>query len=106
MEILMIALLSGFGEEILFRGWLLPLVGYPISSLLFGILHFPMKKSLRIWTGFALLMGFVLGALVLLTDSIWTAACAHTLTNYLGFTIIMGLKTRKHHFIEAVEIEG
>jgi membrane protease YdiL (CAAX protease family) len=36
-----IALLAGIGEEIVFRGWLQPVLGLWLTSLLFAVLHFP-----------------------------------------------------------------
>lgn len=35
------ALLAGIGEEIVFRGWLQPVLGLWLTSLLFAVLHFP-----------------------------------------------------------------
>ena len=48
-----LAFLSSFAEEILFRGVLLHYTGFWISSIIFGLLHFPVKKFLVPWTVFA-----------------------------------------------------
>ena len=45
-HILLLALLSAFGEEILFRGVLHPRLGLLPTALLFALLHFPYKRSM------------------------------------------------------------
>lgn len=51
LDILLVAALAGFAEELLFRGLLLPRMGLMASSVLFGFLHGPEFKlwSLALW---------------------------------------------------------
>lgn len=81
-EILAIALASGLAEEIVFRGWLLNEVGLFWSSLLFGAVHVPPTRNWLYWPLFAFLMGLVLGALCLWTDSLIYAVLVHAGINF------------------------
>ena len=83
-RILGLALLSGFGEEVLFRGVLLPRMGIVPSALLFAALHFPFKRSLIPWTGFALALGLVLGWMTEFYQSLWPAIVLHFAINYFN----------------------
>lgn len=83
-RILALALLSGFGEEVLFRGVLLPRMGIFLSALLFAALHFPFKRSLIPWTGFALVLGLVLGGLTEYFQSLWPAIVLHFAINFFN----------------------
>lgn len=83
-HILLLALLSAFGEEILFRGVLLHYTGLWISSALFAVLHFPYRPSLRPWSLFALVMGLALGWLTQWSATLWPAVLVHFLVNYVN----------------------
>lgn len=86
--ILLLAAASGVAEEALFRGALLPLLGLPASTLLFGLMHFPAHRALRVWTLFALAAGLGFALLTLAAGSALPAMLAHALTNALGFSRI------------------
>ena len=71
-DILLIAALSSVGEEMFFRGILLPGLGHVLSSpwlglaassLIFGLLHVPASLRMVPWTLQAVAMGFLLGFL-------------------------------------------
>ena len=83
-EILVLALLSGFGEEILFRGVLLGRLGLWWSSLLFAAMHFPFRRTLWPWTLFAGVIGVVLGGVTLWAETLWPAIFAHLTINYFN----------------------
>ncbi len=83
-HMLWLALLSGFGEEVLFRGVLQPRLGLLVATLLFGLLHFPFRRSLWPWTLFALAMGAVLGDLTAWSGTLWPAILLHFLVNYFN----------------------
>ena len=74
-----LALASGIAEELLFRGVLLPLIGFWFSSAVFGLLH--RGPGLGGWTLFAALAGLLLGGLFLLTGGLLAPAAAHVLIN-------------------------
>lgn len=72
-EIGTLAMLSGFSEEIFFRGTLQREIGIIGASLLFGLLH-PLNLSYVIW---AASVGFVFGALYQLTGSLLPPILCH-----------------------------
>ena len=83
-QIIIIALMSGIAEEVFFRGGIQPLIGLVPTSLIFGILHFPVNRSLLPWTIFAVLMGFLLGELYIATNCLWVPIITHVMVNCLN----------------------
>ncbi|MCZ6473676.1 MAG: CPBP family intramembrane metalloprotease [SAR324 cluster bacterium] len=83
-EILLLSLLSAFGEEILFRGVLHPRLGLWPTALLFGFFHFPYRRWLLPWTGFALVLGVSMGLLTDWFGSLWPALLLHFMVNYFN----------------------
>jgi membrane protease YdiL (CAAX protease family) len=95
--ILALALAAGFGEELLFRGWLQPritdLVGYPhgvttgiiVASLAFGICHW------MNWTYalLATLIGVYLGVVAQWTNGILAAAVAHSTYDFVVLWVLL-----------------
>jgi uncharacterized protein len=79
--IAVLALLSAFGEELLFRGLLQPWVGLIGQALLFGIVHQMPGPSRWVWVTWAMLIGLALGALFALTGSLVGPIMAHALIN-------------------------
>jgi membrane protease YdiL (CAAX protease family) len=73
-----IALLSGFTEELFFRGVLLPEMGLAPSSLCFGALH----ALCLVYFVWATVIGAGLGALALTSDSLVVPIVAHTTYNF------------------------
>lgn len=71
-----LALVSSFGEELLFRGALQPFAGLWITSALFGLLHMG-PGPLSAWSFWAMLAGLLLGWLFEATGSLWPAILAH-----------------------------
>ncbi len=80
-EILLLAIASGLGEEILFRGVLQPVIGYIPASVIFGVIHTGPSRKFVAWTVFALAIGFLFGAIVLWRGSILSVVTAHALVN-------------------------
>jgi membrane protease YdiL (CAAX protease family) len=85
--VLAISLGPGFGEELLFRGYIQtrlverhsPLVGIIVTSLLFGLMHMdPLQSTLTVF------MGGYLGFLACRFGTIWPAVGAHALNNGLS----------------------
>jgi len=84
LEALLLALLSGLAEELLFRGALWPNLGLLGTTLLFGLVHVIPKRSLWVMPLFATLAGLLLGLLRLGTESVWPPVLAHVLVNALN----------------------
>jgi len=76
-----VALASAVGEELLFRGLLVPLLGVVASSLLFGALHQMRGRARWGWVAWATLMGLALGALFAATGSLVGPIVAHAIVN-------------------------
>ncbi|GBF78873.1 CPBP family intramembrane glutamic endopeptidase [Aphanothece sacrum] len=87
-DIIWLGLLPGLSEELLFRGVMLPALGFNltaviISSLVFGILHL---SSIQQWpyVVWATIVGFVLGYSALITGNLVVPIVAHILTNLVS----------------------
>lgn len=84
-SIVLVAVLSGVGEEILFRGWLQTQTGIVIASVLFGVAHIWGKEGIP-YGLYAIGMGVVLGGLFEYTGrNLWAPVLAHAVNNLLGF---------------------
>jgi membrane protease YdiL (CAAX protease family) len=80
-ELVGLAVLSGVGEEALFRGALQPLVGLIPASLLFGLLHVGPDRRYLAWTLSAVVAGFLFGLLYRTTGGLLAPVAAHVLHN-------------------------
>lgn len=91
-QALLLALLSGIAEELLFRGVLLPPLlarfgvpgGLLLGALLFGVVHVGPDRRFLGWTAFAFGMGIALGALALGTGSLVAPIACHVQVNALN----------------------
>lgn len=94
----LMAVLSGFVEETLFRGLILRALrptgiwrAALISAALFGGMHILNVLSISspayalLQVGYAAAIGFAYAALVIRTGTIWPLILAHFLTNFAGF---------------------
>jgi len=91
-EILVLAIFSSLGEELLFRGWLLNESGLLISSIIFGLAHFPLNRDWMWWPAFAVGFGLLAGALCLWTNTLLWAVLIHAAVNF--FNIRKSLRTQ------------
>lgn len=92
-----LALLSGFAEELLFRGalWQELLVWFGlwpalvVSSALFSVAHFgsEMSRFPRV-AALYFVYGLLLGGLFIATDSLLAVMAAHAMYNFLAFAFI------------------
>ena len=87
LDILLIAVASGFCEEVFFRGVLQQQFGLLIASVIFGLFHFVGRKFLiyMIWAGAA---GLVLGIGFEFSHSLWVPILAHFANNLLSITLV------------------
>jgi uncharacterized protein len=79
--LLAIAVASALGEELLFRGLLVPLVGVVLSSLLFGALHQVRGQARWGWAAWATGMGLLFALLFAATGSLAGPIVAHLAIN-------------------------
>jgi len=87
-EILIIALLSGIGEEAFFRGAMQPTFGLFATTIIFGLLHVGPEKAFIPWTISATVIGGVLGYYFEVTGSLTAPIVAHTLINLVNLAFI------------------
>ena len=89
-DVVVVALLSGFTEELFFRGVLLPETGIVLSSLCFGALH-ALCATYFVW---ATVIGAGFSALALASGSLVTPILAHATYN-LGALLILQRSARR-----------
>jgi membrane protease YdiL (CAAX protease family) len=79
-DLVLIAVVSGFCEEILFRGVMQPKLGLPTASFIFALLHCPSPRffSYGIWVFIA---GLLLGWSFSATGNLWVPISAHCVSN-------------------------
>ncbi len=80
-EAIALALLSGFAEELFFRGALQGTLGWAGATILFGVLHSGPGKAFRLWTLFALAAGALLGGLMAWRGNLLGPVVGHVLVN-------------------------
>lgn len=83
-EIAGLALLSGFAEELFFRGAVQSSWGAVPATVVFALLHTGPGREFRLWTGFALVAGGALAALTAWRGVLLPAMLAHALVNAVG----------------------
>ncbi|XP_040968004.1 uncharacterized protein [Gossypium hirsutum] len=87
-DYLVVAFLPGMSEELLFRGALLPVLGFDwksviVVSTLFGVLHLGngRKYSFAVWATF---VGIVYGYATIMSSSVIVPMASHALNNLVG----------------------
>ena len=83
-EALALALISGFAEELFFRGAVQASWGMAWATVIFTVMHFGRERIFRWWTAFAFVAALVFGGLTLQRDSILAAVVAHTVVNAIN----------------------
>lgn len=88
LDLIWLGLLPGLSEELLFRGVMLPALGFNfialiLSSLCFGVLHLSGREqwSYAVW---ASLVGLLLGYCALATGNLLVPIVAHVSTNVIS----------------------
>ena len=87
-----LAALSGFAEELFFRGAVQGAVGWLAASLLFALLHSGPGRELRLWTLFALCAGLLFGALMLWRGNLLAPVLAHFVVNAVNLYRLRGAR--------------
>jgi membrane protease YdiL (CAAX protease family) len=86
-DILFISLVSGFCEEVLFRGVVQAQIGLLPASLFFGLFHDPTLRH-KSYVFFTLMAGIVLGYLYQQTGNLWSSISAHIFHNFFALIIL------------------
>jgi uncharacterized protein len=84
VEIVILAAASSVGEEMFFRGALLPTVGLIGSSAIFALLHVGPKARHLPWTASSFGAGLLFGAMFMWTGDLTGPVVAHFLVNFLN----------------------
>lgn len=93
-EILILALASSIGEELLFRGALLPWFGVWIQGGVFALLHVGPGRRFIPWTISALVLGLAFGWLAEWTGNLGGPIAAHFAINFLNLRYIVSTRAR------------
>ena len=93
---ILLGVVSGFSEELLFRGALWQHLGLWGSSLLFGLLHFIPVRALAFYPIFAFLAGVGMGVLRERTGSVWPPVATHITVNAINLSFL-GWMQRKSY---------
>jgi membrane protease YdiL (CAAX protease family) len=86
-HIIVISILAGLGEELLFRGILQPLVGLPLASLIFGAVHVGGRGFVGygVW---AACIGGLFGWLMVETEGLLAPIVAHAVYDALALAYV------------------
>jgi len=84
--VVLVAVLSSLGEELFFRGFLVPVVGVVIQAGIFGLAHQVRGPSRWVWVGWASLVGLCFGVVFAATGSLVGPIVAHALVN--GYNLV------------------
>ena len=88
-EILVLALASSIGEELLFRGALQPWFGIWPQALIFALLHIGPNRGFLPWTLSAFILGVAFGYMFEWTGDLGGPIVAHFTINYLNLRYIV-----------------
>jgi membrane protease YdiL (CAAX protease family) len=93
-EIFLLAIASSVGEELLFRGALLPVAGLIPQAAVFALLHVRWKARFLPWTAMSFVMGLALGGLFLTLGDLGAPIAAHFTINLLNLNYIARTELR------------
>ncbi len=85
--LVLVAVFSGVGEEVFFRGVLQREIGLVAASIIFGLVHVGPDRRYLVWTAWAVLAGFLFGFLYEATGGLLAPVSAHILHN--AVTLVM-----------------
>jgi membrane protease YdiL (CAAX protease family) len=88
-DILVLALASSIGEELFFRGALLPWIGLTASTIVFALVHIGPGLRYLPWTATAFLAGLGFGLLFTEMHDLGGPIAAHFTINYLNLGYIV-----------------
>lgn len=93
-EIFLLAAASSVGEELFFRGALLPAIGLLPSSALFAAVHVRAQWRFLPWTIMSFIMGLAMGLMYLKIGDLGAPIVAHFTINLLNLSYIAKTELR------------
>lgn len=87
-EIFLLAASSSVGEELFFRGAMLPALGLLTSSVLFALMHVRAQWRFLPWTIMSFIMGLAMGLMYMKTGNLGAPIVAHFTINLLNLSYI------------------
>ena len=87
-QIVLIALFSSLGEELLFRGLLQPWLGLLPTSVVFGLCHQMPGPARWVWVCWATFVGMAFGAIFAFTGSLLGPVLAHAVINAVNLVYL------------------
>ena len=94
VEIIVLAGASSVGEEMFFRGAMLPAIGLFGSSAIFALLHIGPKARYLPWTVSSFVVGLLFGAMYQWTGDLTGPVVAHFLVNFLNLRHLAQVELR------------
>ena len=88
-EVMLLAVCSAIGEELLFRGALQPWIGIWPQALVFALLHVGPRRYYLWWTGWSVAIGLAFGYMYQWTGDLGGPIAAHFVINYLNLQFIV-----------------
>ena len=92
-DLVLVSIFSGVGEEAFFRGAVLQEFGLVVSSLVFGLAHIGPDRRYLVWTLWAVLAGFVYGAVFEVSGGLLAPVVAHAGHN--AVTLLLWKRSRR-----------
>jgi membrane protease YdiL (CAAX protease family) len=92
-DLVLVSVFSGVGEETFFRGAVQQEFGLVVASLVFGAVHVGPDRRYLVWTAWAVLVGFLYGALYEVTGGLLAPILAHSAHN--AATLLLWRRSRK-----------
>jgi membrane protease YdiL (CAAX protease family) len=89
-----VAVASGVGEEVLFRGLLVPAIGIVLSSIVFGAVHQVRGRARWGWMLWAALTGLLFAIVFQLTGNLLGAVIGHALVNAVNLRVLRDVEPR------------
>ena len=80
--LLAVAVAGAAGDELLFRGLLVPVIGVGLSSIAFGLLHQIRGRARWGWMAWATVMGLLFAEVFAITGSLLGPLIAHAAINH------------------------
>jgi membrane protease YdiL (CAAX protease family) len=80
-EVIGLALLSGFSEELFFRGAVQGAWGWFPATVLFALLHAGPGTTFKVWTAFAGIAGLTMAGLMIWRGNLLAPVVTHVLVN-------------------------